>query len=130
MRNCTSFVTLSVRKKLHCVLKPNYTHSKTHLTLYYHVEKCLRSRKLTEDKKISSSAIVYFARLRGEAVDMENFLQISQRTMKILAIPGRLSMILMANIKNWTNKITKKISFPKSMDFKYSIHCSLMIFII
>ena len=30
---------------------------------------------------------------------MENFLQILQHTMKILAMPGRLSTILMANIK-------------------------------
>ena len=30
---------------------------------------------------------------------MENFLQILQYTMKILAMSGRLSMILMANIK-------------------------------
>ena len=73
-------------------------HSKTHLKSYY-VEKCLRSRKLAEGKKISSSAIVYFASLHGEAVDMENFLQILQRTMKILGMPGRLSTILMADIK-------------------------------
>ena len=30
---------------------------------------------------------------------MENFLQILQRMMKLLAMPGRLSMILMDNIK-------------------------------
>ena len=42
---------------------------------------------------------VYFASLRGKAVDMEDFLQILQRTMKILAMPGRLSTILTANIK-------------------------------
>ena len=95
MRNRTTFMTLYARGKLHCLLKSNYIHSKTHLKSYY-VEKCLRSRKLAEGEKISSSPS---ASLRGEAVDMENFLQILQRTMKILAMPGRLSMILMANIK-------------------------------
>ena len=35
---------------------------------------------------------------------METFLQILQHTMKILAIPGRLSTILMAHIKIWTEK--------------------------
>ena len=39
---------------------------------------------------------------------METFLQILQRTMKILAMPGRLSTILMANIKIWTNKGSKR----------------------
>ena len=39
---------------------------------------------------------------------MEDFLQILQRTMKILAMPGRLSTILMANIKNWADETSKR----------------------
>ena len=99
MRNRTTFLTLYARGKLYCLLKSNYIPSKTHLKSYY-VEKCLRSIKLTEGEKISSSAIIYFASLRGKAVDMEDFLQILQRTMKILAMPGRLSMIVMAYKKS------------------------------
>ena len=120
-------MTLYARGKLHCLLKSNYIHSKTHLKSYY-VEKCLRSRKLAEGEKISSSAIVYFASLHGEAVDMENFLQILQRTMKILAMPGRLSTILMANIKNWADETSKRQVIRKV--WTLCGHCSLMIFII
>ena len=92
-------VTIFARKKFDCVLKSNYTHSKTHLKSYY-IEKCLRLRKFAKDEDFFLG-IVYFASLHGEVVDMENFLQILQCTMKILAMPDRLSTILMANYKKF-----------------------------
>ena len=49
-RTTKSFVTLFARRKLHCVLKYNYTHSKTHLKSCY-VEKCPCSRNSAEDEK-------------------------------------------------------------------------------
>ena len=39
---------------------------------------------------------------------MKSFLQILQRMMKILAMSGRLSTILMANIKKWADKASKR----------------------
>ena len=54
---------------------------------------------------------------------MENFLQILQRTMKILGIPGRLSTILMADIKKWADEASKRL-------WTLCSHCSPMIFII
>ena len=59
---------------------------------------------------------------------MENFLQILQRTMKILAMPGRLSTILMAYIKNWADETSKRQVTRKVRTF--CSHCPLMIFII
>ena len=44
----------------------------------------------------------------GEAIDMVLFLPILQRTNKILAMPGRLSTILMANIKFWAHNVSKR----------------------
>ena len=99
-------MTIFARKKFDCVLKSNYTHSKTHLKSYY-IEKCLRLRKFAKDEDFFLG-IVYFASLHGEVVDMENFLQILQCTMKILAMPDRLSTILMANIKNLADKASKR----------------------
>ena len=40
--------------KLHCILKSNYMHSKTHLKSY-NIEKCLLSRKSGEEDKLSFS---------------------------------------------------------------------------
>ena len=51
---------------------------------------------------------------------MENFLQILQRTMKILAMAGRLSMILMANIKHWADKASKQ-QVLQNMDLMFSL---------
>ena len=70
----------------------------------------------------------YFASLRGKAVDMEDFLQILQRTMKIFAMPGRLSTILMANIKNWADETSKRQVTRKVWTF--CSHYPLMIIII
>ena len=47
---------------------------------------------------------------------------------EILAKPGRLSMILMANIKNWADKASKRQVIRKV--WTLCSHCSLMIFII
>ena len=39
---------------------------------------------------------------------MEGFLQFLQRMMKILAMPGRLSIMLKANIRIWTDNTSKR----------------------
>ena len=100
-------MTLFARGKFHCSLKSNYTLSRTIVESYY-VEKCLCSRKSAKGRKLSSSESSTVASLRGEAVYMESFLPILQCTMKILTMPGRLGTILMADIKFWADKASKR----------------------
>ena len=84
-----------------CEGKSNYTYAKT-IVNYVAAEGGSFLRRNRLRSTVTS--------LRGEAVDIESFLPILQRTMKTLTMPGRLGTILMADRKfcNWADKTSKR----------------------